>query len=103
MLMVALAALNPQESIFEPSAAQVRLELITHEPGQRGIAPTEMREECVGVLLDHLVEQCLLGPVARVAPLRRDEGGKSVRLWGRAILRAQLHPPELLIRDGCPE
>ncbi len=34
------------------------------------MALTEMREECVGVLLDHFVEQCLLGAVARVAPLR---------------------------------
>ena len=73
MLMAALAALDPQESMFEPAAAQVRLELITHEPGQRGIALTQMREECVGVLLDRLVEQCLLGPVTRVALLRRDE------------------------------
>ena len=75
MLMVALAALDPQESMFEPSAAQVRLELITHEPGQRGIALTEMREECVGVLFDHLVEQSLLGPVARVAPRRGRQVG----------------------------
>ena len=91
MLMAALVALNPQETMFEPSAAQVRLELITHEPGQHGIALTKMREECVGVLLDHLVEQSLLGPVARVAPLRGDEGGKSVRLRGR--LDGE-HPPD---------
>jgi len=42
-----------------------------------------MREECVGVLLDHLVEQRLLRAVARVAPSRRDEGGKPVRLRAR--------------------
>jgi hypothetical protein len=61
--------------MFEPSAVQVRLELITHEPGQRGVALTEMGEESVGVLLDDLVEQCLLGPMARVAPSRRNEDG----------------------------
>ena len=42
-------------------------------------------------LFDHPVEQCLLGPVARVAPSRRDEGGKSVRL--RARLDSE-HPPD---------
>lgn len=77
--------------MFEPSATQVRLELITHEPGQRSIALTEMREECVSVLLDRLVEQCLLGPVTRVALLRRDEGGESVRLRTRMDSE---HPPD---------
>ena len=97
MLMVALAALDPQESMFESSAAQVRLEFIAHEPGQRGIALTEMGEECVCVLLDHLVEQCLLGTMARVAPLRRDEGGKPVRL--RAVERTRRSMP--LLKDAA--
>jgi hypothetical protein len=79
-IFLGFQAANSGVAMFELSAAQVRLELVTHEPGERGIALTEMREECVGVLLDHLIEQCLLGPVARVAPLHRDEGGKPVRL-----------------------
>lgn len=50
-----------------------------------------MREECVDPLFNHFVEQCLLGVVARVAPLRRDEGGEWVRL--RARLDSE-HPPD---------
>ena len=57
--------------MFESSAAKLRLELITHEPGHRGIALTEMREDCVGTMLDHLVVQCLLRPVACVTPMSR--------------------------------
>jgi hypothetical protein len=52
-------------------------------PGNVAMRSPKMREECVSVLLDHLVEQCLLGTMARVAPLRRDEGGKPVRLRAR--------------------
>jgi hypothetical protein len=50
-----------------------------------------MREACVGVSLDCFVEQCLLGAVSRVAPSRRDEGGKPVRI--RARLDSE-HPPD---------
>ncbi len=57
---------------------------ITREGAQRRITLTGMREECVGVLLDHFVQQWLPGAVARVAPSHRDEGGKPVRHWRQA-------------------
>lgn len=54
-----------------------------------------MREECLGVLLDHLVEKCFFGTVARVAPSHRDYGGKSVR--SQARLDSE-HPPDFRVR-----
>jgi len=67
--------------VFEPAAAQVRLELLAHEPGQRGVALGEILKERLGVLLDGLVEQRFLRPVARVTLLRRIGGGEAVRIW----------------------
>jgi len=57
MLMPALFALYPQESMFEPPAAQIRFKLLAHETGQWCILLTKMGEEPLGVLLDNLVEQ----------------------------------------------
>ena len=76
--------------MFEPPAALVRLELLAHEPGQRGIALGEMLKERLGVLLDSLVEQRFRRPVARVTLLRRGDGGEAVRI--RAF--ASEHPPD---------
>ena len=53
--MTALAALDPQKSMFEPPAAQVRIELSANESGQYRIALAEMLEERIGVLLDNPV------------------------------------------------
>lgn len=43
----------------------------------------EMREKRLDVLLDYLVELCLLGPVSSVVALRRDDGGHPVRRRAR--------------------
>jgi hypothetical protein len=60
VFVAAAAALDAEESVFEPPAAQVRFELLAHEPGQRGVAFGEMLKERLGVLLDSLVEQRFL-------------------------------------------
>ena len=45
MLMTAMGALDPQKTMFQPPAAQVRIKLIAHESGQHGITYAKMREE----------------------------------------------------------
>ena len=82
MLVAALAALDPQESMLEPSAARVRIELGAHEPGQRGASLGEILEKRLGVLLDHLVEHCVFRPVAGVVLLRRRDDGEGPLRWG---------------------
>ena len=57
MLVPALVTLDTQESVFEPPAAQVRLEFLAHKTGQRCTALTKMGEQSLSVLLDNPVEQ----------------------------------------------
>jgi hypothetical protein len=49
-----------------------------------------MLKERLGVLLDSLVEQRFLRPVARVTLLRRNDGGEAVRV---RVLASE-HPPD---------
>ena len=70
VLVSALVALHSQESMFEPPATQIRLELITHESGQCAIVLTEMGEERLCMLLDDPLEQRCFLAVTSVAALR---------------------------------
>ncbi len=77
--MAAADAFDSQKTMFEPTAAQVLLELVAHERGQRGVALTEIPEKGLGVLLDDLVEQCVFRAVAHVALLRVGNAGAAPR------------------------
>jgi hypothetical protein len=77
-----------------------------------------MLKERLGVLLDSLVEQRFLRPVARVTLLRRNDAGEAVRVraldsehppdwsaplsWVHAVIGAVVSLPSLPLSAMCP-
>ena len=53
---MALLATHPQEALLQPSALEIRLELLLYEIGQRPIGRGAQLAECGIVLLDELVQ-----------------------------------------------
>jgi hypothetical protein len=51
-----LLATHPQETFLQPSALEIRLELLLHEIRQRSVGRGAQLTECGIVLLDELVQ-----------------------------------------------
>jgi hypothetical protein len=51
-----LLAAHPQEALLQPSALEVRLELLLHEIRQRSVGHGAQLTECGIVLLEELVQ-----------------------------------------------
>jgi hypothetical protein len=64
---MALLATHPQEALIQPSALEIRLELLLDEIRQRPVGRGAQLTECGIVLLDELVQQRSFRPMPGIA------------------------------------
>jgi len=111
LLGVAPLTAHAQEALLRPAALQVDLELLLHMARQRPSGLCTQLAKAGVVLLDKLVQQRRLGPVARVtgrieerrrtrSPRTGSDGhvGRPVDGWGRNRLRGE--PPRPTTQTG---
>ena len=71
---MALLAHHAQEAVLEHAAAQERLELLAHVPGQRAVLRRKTRDEIRVVRLYQRLQQRALGRMPRIDRCGRQRG-----------------------------